>query len=300
VRTPQEWQAHPQAAVAKPLLEIIRIGDAPALPLPRGDRPLAGIRVLDLTRVIAGPVCTRTLAEHGADVLRVHCPDLPNYGLRELDAGLGKLSTWLDLGLPAQAETLQTLVREGDVFVQSYRPGALARRGFSPEALAAARPGIIYVTLSAWGHDGPWAGRRGFDTLLQAITGMAENPVGAGPPELLPGSAMDYISGHVLAFGTMAALARRAREGGSWLVRASLLGIGDWIRSRGRLDGAALADVPAEPRRDEVAGLLDEMTVPDGQITFLRPAVHLSETPPFYARPPVRLGSNPPVWPARE
>jgi crotonobetainyl-CoA:carnitine CoA-transferase CaiB-like acyl-CoA transferase len=300
VRTPQEWQAHPQAAVGTPLLEIVRIGDAPALPLPRGERPLAGIRVLDLTRVIAGPVCTRTLAEHGADVLKVNCPDLPNYGLRELDGGLGKLSTWLDLGRPAEADTLRRLAREGDIFVQSYRPGTLARRGFSPEALAAEKPGIIYVTLSAWGHDGPWGGRRGFDTLLQAITGMAENPIGDGCPALLPGSAMDYISGYVLAFGTMVALPRRARDGGSWLVRASLLGTGEWIRGHGRLDPTALAHLPAEPRQDEVATLLDDMVVPDGEITFLKPVVHLSETPPFYARPPVRLGSNSPVWPARE
>jgi crotonobetainyl-CoA:carnitine CoA-transferase CaiB-like acyl-CoA transferase len=155
------------------------------------------------------------------------------------------------------------------------------------------------VTLSAWGHDGPWGERRGFDTLLQAITGMAENPIGDGCPELLPGSAMDYISGYVLAFGTMVALARRAREGGSWLVRASLLGTGEWIRGHGRLDATALAHIPAEPRQDEVATLLDDMVAPDGEITFLKPVVHLSETQPFYARPPVRLGSNSPVWPAR-
>ena len=137
-RTTEEWAQHPQAAAVAPLplVEIVRIGDAPPEPLPRGERPPAGVRVLDLTRVLAGPTCARTLAEHGADVLKITAPHLPNSGSVELDTGLGKLSAHLDLRNQQDVETLRTLVRGADVFSQSYRPGALASRGFSPEALA--------------------------------------------------------------------------------------------------------------------------------------------------------------------
>ena len=156
-----------------PLIEIVRIGEAPPETLPRGERPLAGIRVLDLTRVLAGPTCARTLAEHGADVLKIIAPHLPDSGSVELDTGLGKLSTHLDLRNQQDVETLRTLVRGADVFSQSYRPGALAGHGFSPEALAEMRPGIVCVELRAWGREAPWRERRGFDTIVQTATGMA-------------------------------------------------------------------------------------------------------------------------------
>jgi crotonobetainyl-CoA:carnitine CoA-transferase CaiB-like acyl-CoA transferase len=165
VRSGDEWTRHPQAvAVAGlPFLEIERIGDAPPEPLPASDRPLGGIRVLDLTRVLAGPTAARTLAEHGADVLKISAPHLPHSGEVEIDTGLGKLSTFLDLRNERDAATLGALIGEGrcDVFSQSYRPGALAGRGFGPAQLAALRPGIICVELSAWGRAGPWARRRG-------------------------------------------------------------------------------------------------------------------------------------------
>src|ERR1700681_215271 len=138
VRSKQEWAQHPQAkAIASlPLLEIVKIGDSKPEPLPPGSRPLSGIRVLDLTRVLAGPTCARTLAEHGADVLKVTAAHLPDSGLVDLDTGLGKLSTQIDLRSTEGSEQLRGLIREADVFSQSYRPGALAARGFSPEALA--------------------------------------------------------------------------------------------------------------------------------------------------------------------
>src|SRR6478609_1995450 len=168
-RTQAEWARHPQAAAvaALPLMEIMRIGDSAPEPLPTGDRPLSGIRVLDLTRVLAGPTCARTLAEHGADVLRITREDLADMGPTDFDTGIGKLCTHIDLRNAAGADTMRSLIRECDVFSQSYRPGSLARRGLSPEALAKLRPGIVYVTLTAWGHEGPWAGRRGYDTVVQ-------------------------------------------------------------------------------------------------------------------------------------
>ena len=145
-RTQAEWARHPQGAAvaALPLMEIIRIGDSDPEPLPTGDRPLSGIRVLDLTRVLAGPTCARTLAEHGADVLRITGAHLPSLGYQELDTGHGKLAAHLDLREPGDVDILRGLVRKADVFSQGYRPGTLANRGLSPEELAAIRSGLVY------------------------------------------------------------------------------------------------------------------------------------------------------------
>jgi hypothetical protein len=300
VRSEEEWRALPQMqAVARlPLLEIVRIGDAPAQPLPAGDRPLSGVRVLDLTRVLAGPTCARTLAEHGADVLRVTREDLADMGPTDFDTGIGKLCTHIDLRNPPEAETMRGLVRECDVFSQSYRPGALARHGLSPEAIAQLRPGIVYVTLSAWGREGPWRERRGYDTIVQSANGMAWQPNNQRPA-FLPYSAQDYVAGYVLAFGAMVALARRVREGGSWLVRASLAGAGHWIRQHGLLEPSEYAHLPAELPADELQPLLMEHVSPIGRITHLAPVVQMSETPARWARPSVPRGYHPPVWPER-
>src|SRR5262252_7810941 len=151
-RTQAEWAKHPQGAAvaAFPLMEIMRIGDGPPKPLPDCDRPLSGIRVLDLTRVLAGPTCARTLAEHGADVLRITGAHLPSLGYQEWDTGHGKLSAQLDLRVPANVDTLRSLARSADVFSQGYRPDSLANRGLSPAELAAIRPGLVYVSLCAF------------------------------------------------------------------------------------------------------------------------------------------------------
>ena len=300
VRTEAEWERHPHAIAnaALPVLEIIKIGDAPPQPLPAAPRPLSGMRVLDLTRVLAGPTCARTLAEHGADVLKITRADLAHSGLLELDTGQGKLSAHLDLREPGGRETLRGLLRSADVFSQAYRPGTLAARGFSPEDVAAIRPGIVYVTLSAWGHVGPWSTRRGFDTIVQSASGMADVMAGGGTPQLQPVSAIDYVNGYAMAFGAMVALARRAREGGSWLVRASLASGGRWISQRGRLDAATVAKAPADLTDNDVRPWLREVVAPDGRIAHLGPVLTLSETPPHWGRPPVPLGYHPPAWPA--
>src|SRR5438552_7755596 len=174
VRTMDEWAKHPQAAAiaSLPLMELVKIGESSPEKLPDGDRPLSGIRVLDLTRVLAGPTCARTLAEHGADVLKITAAHLPNLGYQEYDTGHGKLSAQLDLREAAQLETLRGLARETDVFSQGYRPGTLGQRGLSPEELAALRPGLVYVSLCAFSHIGPWASRRGFDTVVQNVSGI--------------------------------------------------------------------------------------------------------------------------------
>ncbi len=295
IRSEAEWDATPQAATVAgmPLMEISRIGDAPPAPLPAGDRPLSGIRALDMTRVLAGPTGARTLAEHGAEVMRVARADLPDSGMFDLDTGLGKLSTFLDFRNPAQAETLRGLIRQSDVFCQAYRPGALASHGFGPEELAALRPGIVYVTLSAWGHEGPWRDRRGYDTVVQSANGMAFTSAGS-QPAFLPASPQDYVAGYLMAYGAMVALGRRATEGGSWLVRLSLAGAGHWIRGLGSVDPAKGA---AELSSDDLAPFMMESASPTGRLTHLAPAAVLSETPARWHRPAVPLGHNAPVWP---
>ena len=301
MRSPQEWASHPQgqAVAGLPLIDIRRIGESPARALPRaGERPLEGIRVLDLTRVIAGPVCGRTLAAHGADVMRVTAPHLPGLAELDIDTGRGKLAAFLDLRADEERERLAALLREAHVFVQGYRPGAIAGHGFSPEACAEMRPGIVAVSLSAYGQAGPWAKRRGFDSLVQTASGInyAEaDAAGVLPkPKELPAQALDHAAGYLMAFGAMMALARKAREGGSWHVQVSLARTGHWLKDLGRLDGGLACPDPAFA---DVGDLLDEMDSSQGRITYVRHAARLSETPAHWSRPPVPLGTHAPVWP---
>ena len=306
VRTMAEWAQHPQAAAiaSLPLMEIVKIGDSAPEKLPDGDRPLSGIRVLDLTRVLAGPTCARSLAEHGADVLKITGAHLPNIGYQEYDTGHGKLSAHLDLRAAARRrDAARARARDGR-FSQGYRPGTLGDRGFSPEALAQIRPGIVFVSLCAFGHVGPWAARRGFDTVVQTVSGITARQgdlfPGAEPgPQFYPVSAIDYLTGYLMAFGAVVALGRRAREGGSWLVRISLAQTGRWLVGRGEVPEAALADVPKEFAADELARWSTTSETPVGRLTHLAPVVRMSETPPRWARPSVPLGYHEPVWPAR-
>ena len=306
VRTMEEWAQHPQgrAVAALPLMEILKIGDSAPEPLPEGDRPLSGIRVLDLTRVIAGPTCARTLAEHGADVLKITAAHLPSLGRQEYDTGHGKLSAYLDLRDEKDREVLRGLVRECAVFSQGYRPGTIAGRGFSPEALAEMRPGIVAVSLSAFGHEGPWSSRRGFDTVIQTVSGITHRQgelfPGARPgPQFYPVSAIDFLTGYLMAFGAMVALARRTREGGSWHVRISLAQVGRWLVERGQVPEAELKDVAKEFTAAELDRWAIVSKTPMGTLQHLGPVLRLSETPPRWARPTVPLGHHQPVWPPR-
>ena len=306
VRSMAEWAEHPQsAAVASlPLIEIDKIGDSPPELLPEGERPLSGVRALDLTRVLAGPSCARTLAEHGADVLRITGAHLPSSPGQEMDTGHGKLSAHLDLREARDRETLRGLVREADVFSQGYRPGTLADRGLSPEELAALRPGLVYVSLSAFGRTGPWAGRRGFDTVVQTVSGITDRqgelfPGSEPGPQFYPVSAIDYLTGYLMAFGAMVALHRRATEGGSWLVRASLAQTGRWLVNRGQVPEPALVGVPEEFGDDEIARWSTESATPLGRLAHLAPVVQMSETAARWARPTVPLGHHEAAWPER-
>ena len=202
-RSADEWRIHPQGiGLARvPVVEMLRIGDAAREPLPgpRTDeqraRPLSGVRVLDLTRVLAGPTCARTLAEHGAEVLHVQSPQLPSIEPFVIDTNPGKRSCYLELDRTEDAAQLRALVRDAHVFSQGYRPGALARRGFAPEALAQMRPGIIVVSIDCYGHEGPLADRPGWEQLAQTVTGMAHEHAGDEHPALVPAAVNDLHDG---------------------------------------------------------------------------------------------------------
>ena len=296
-RTPREWAAHPQgvALATVPVLEIERLGDAPPCLLPAGKRPLSGVRVADLTRVIAGPICGRTLAAHGADVLRIHPPHLPEVPVLAMDGGRGKRCAHVDLRDARDRRAFDALVEDADVFVQGFRPGGLASLGYAPEVVAERRPGIVYVTLSAWGETGPWAGRHGFDSLVQTASGIVtegSDAKGVETPVPLPCQALDHSTGYLAAFGTMAGLARRATLGGSWLVRVSLAATGRWLDGLGRIDGLSAPD----PDLSTVADRLERRRTAFGEMTSVRNAEQLPETPPELTLPAVPLGSHRCEW----
>ena len=302
MRSHDQWSAtpHARALAGLPLISVTKIGAAVPKPWPEGDRPLAGIRVLDLSRVIAGPVAGRTLAAHGADVLLVSGPELPAIPWLTIDTGRGKLTSFVELKSEQGRGTLRGLLAEADIFSQGYRPSAISSLGFSAEDAARINPGIIYVTLSAYGAAGPWAERRGFDSLVQTTTGFnhAEGKAaGVDGPKELPAQMLDHATGYFMAFGAMMAKARQAREGGSWHVQVSLAQTGRWLWNLGRVAGGFdtrdLTGEEASPFRERADSGF-------GALQAIKHAAILSKTPAFWARPAMPLGSHPPRWPPRE
>lgn len=299
MRSEEEWQSHGQgkALSGRPVLTVERIGDAPPRPSQPGARPLDGIRVLDLTRIIAGPTCGRALSSHGATVMRIASPWLPYIPLLVMATGQGKHSAHLDLKTEAGKAGLERLLGEADVFVSGYRPGALGGFGFDPVAIAGRHPGIVAVSLSAYGTEGPWGGKRGFDSIVQTACGINHSEAlaaGQDGPRPLPCQALDHGAGQLLALGAMTALKRQRSEGGSWHVRVCLAGVADFLMKAGkRQDGFA---IPARGRED-----FEEFLVvhdgPAGRITSVSPAGRLSATPARWDRAPVPLGHDLPVWP---
>src|SRR4030095_1837628 len=294
VRTNAEWlaHAHGQVLLKKPVVEIIKLADSDPKPLPHGPRPLSGIRVLDLTRILAGPMSARTLAEHGAEVLMVTAERLPQIPEHIIDTNPGKSRPFLDLARADDAARLQALVKDTDVFSQGYRPGALAKLGFGPDELAALRPGLIYVSISCFGADGPFSHRAGWEQIAQTVTGILHEGK-PDRPALLPGAACDYTTGYLAAYGTLLALARRAREGGSYHVRVSLCRSGMMIYRQGKLDYP-------EPDMGLSAAELDAIMVESrgghGALKHLGPVLRMSETKPYWDRPTPQLGGDAAAW----
>ncbi|MGZ5131097.1 MAG: CoA transferase [Caldimonas sp.] len=297
LRSFEGWDKHPQCAAvaALPLIEITRIGDAPPLAwpaLPAAARPLEGIRVLDLTRILAGPVAGRTLAGYGADVMLVNSPNLPNIEAIA-DTSRGKRSALADLRDPVDRQAFAAVLAESHVFLQSYRPGGLQALGFGADDAARLRPGIVYVSLSAYGRTGPWEARRGFDSLVQTATGFnhAESEAaGSATPRPLPMQLLDMASAFLLAFGTQAALLRQQAEGGSWHVQVSLARTALWLRSLGRVgDGFGVA-------RADFSAQMETLDSGFGQLQALRHAARFSATPARHVRASVRPGTDRLAW----
>ncbi|MDX3579698.1 MULTISPECIES: CoA transferase [unclassified Streptomyces] len=303
LRTPEQWAAHEQAAAIaeRPLVERRTLDGARARALAPVDGgpllPAAGVRVLDLTRVLAGPVATRTLALLGADVLRLDAPGLPELPDQHADTGFGKRSALLDLA--TDRRTFEELLATADVVVTGYRPGALDRFGLSPEALAERRPGVVVAQVSAWGAYGPWGGRRGFDSLVQAATGIAALEGSAEQPGALPAQALDHGTGYLLAAGVLRALTERSADGGARLVRLALARTAAWLTAGGR------AGVEAEPERDvrrtgdgrlDPTPWLARTDSPLGPLRYALPPVRFAGGPTDWARPPGRWGADPARW----
>ncbi|MER5349985.1 CoA transferase [Kitasatospora sp. NPDC002551] len=279
-----------------PLVEARVLDEAAPRPLAPADLPAAGIRVLDLTRVIAGPVATRTLALLGADVLRVDSPRLPEADDAHADTGFGKRSARLDLARSTDRAAFEDLLATADAVVTAYRPGALDAYGLAPEALLARRPGLIAVQLNAWGWTGPWADRRGFDSLVQAGVGIAATEAGGdGRPGALPAQALDHGTGYLIAAGVLRALTeqRTGRPGGRHL-RYSLAGTASWL-----LHGIAPTADPHVLPSDEPydpARWLTETDTPYGRLRHALPPVGYAGAPADWARPPGRWGTDEPLW----
>lgn len=298
VRTPQRWAAHPQgAAVARlPLVGRERLDETPPLPLPP-----TGPRVLDLTRVIAGPVAGRTLALLGADVLRIDSPNLPESVDAHADTGFGKRSALLDLASRSGRRTFEELLSAAHVVITGYRPGALDRFGLSARELAVRRPGLVVAELNAWGGagNGPWGDRRGFDSLVQAASGIAVIEAGEdGRPGALPAQALDHGTGHLLAAAVLRSLVERHRDGGTRRVRLTLARTAHWLVHESAApegsEGPEGRGGPWEPY--DPADWLTETDGPLGRLRHAVPPVSYEGGPEGWSRPPGRPGGDEPVW----
>jgi crotonobetainyl-CoA:carnitine CoA-transferase CaiB-like acyl-CoA transferase len=299
LRSFAQWDATEQgiAVASSPLFTIEKIADAAPLALAAlrpTDMPLSGVRVLDLTRILAGPISGRTLAGYGADVLLVNGPHLPNIEAIA-DTSRGKLSALADLRKAEDRALLAEVARSAHVFVQGYRPGGLASLGFGPQDLASARPGIIYVSLSAYGKSGPWSTRKGFDSLLQTAMGfnLAErDAAGTEKPKAMPMQILDECTGYLIAFLVATVLRRQRSEGGTWHIEVSLAQTATWLRRLGRVAHGFDCRPPA------VEPFVVERQSEWGRLGYIRHSARLRDTPVIWPRPSVRPGSSPLAWPS--
>lgn len=309
LRSEKEWRDSPQgtALLKLPVVEIIKIGESnpegfgnsnssPIQPI----RPLSSVRVLDMTRVLAGPLASRLLAEQGADVLHVSSPNLPYLLAAVLETGFGKRSTFIDLERRQDIDILRDLIRNTDIYSENYVRSGLAKYGLSPSDLASIRPGIIYVSESAFGEVGPWQNRKGVDQIAQMVSGMAattDDKDISSSPNLLPHGYyfMDYLTGYLAAAGACAALLKRATDGGSYWVRVSLCQSAMWLQDLGRIDPIkrTLANGITSVERDRY---MMESDSAFGVLKHMAPVARYSRTPSYFERPVVPLGAHPPVW----
>jgi len=297
VRTPAEWRATEQGQLlaASPLVRIEKVAAAAPVPLTRAARPLAGMKVLDLTHVVAGPTITRGLAEYGADVLHVSTldPDLQDALDITMQLLIGKRSARIELDDPSDRTAFERLIGRADVFVQSWRPGMLARHGYPPERIAELNPGIVQVSVSAYGDRGPWGHRGGFDGLaLASIGATAQEAARDGSPKLSPpGVLTDSLVGFAGVGVVASLLMRRAVEGGSYRADLALARFGMWLQGLGELPS------DAEPTADLGQPQLRRVHSCFGALDYVAPPIRYSGGVEAYlSRPPVPVGSDRPRW----
>jgi hypothetical protein len=290
------WLASPAGAATagEPAAHIsVRPSEAAVGPRAPAAQPYAGVRVLDLTRVIAGPVATRFLAAYGADVLRVDPRGFEEVPAIVPDMTVGKRCTALDLTAPADRTSFERLLAEADVLVSGLRPGALAGAGYDAAAVAALNPHLITASHDAYGWSGPWQGRRGFDSLVQMSCGIAAAgaaAAGTDRPTPLPVQALDHATGYLVAAGVGVALRRALLDGASSDLRCSLIGTANLLWDRPDPDGLT-APKPDWSAADTVPvatawGPARQVPVP-GEIAGITPTWRVDAGP---------LGRDEPRW----
>jgi crotonobetainyl-CoA:carnitine CoA-transferase CaiB-like acyl-CoA transferase len=291
IRSEDEWRQHPQGALVHTwTLVEQRDGGVPATArwTPSPTRPLDGLRVLDLTRVLAGPTCGRTLAAFGADVLHVRGPDVPVVPAFVVDTGHGKRQAYADFTDPDSLAALRRVALDADVVVQGYRAGVVARYGLDEASLRADGFGGVYGSVSAFGHDGPWADRAGWEQLAQSTSGLCLDPLGDEKPAMLPCAFTDYTTGFAMAAGIMDALDSALADGAARRVDGSLCQTAAWILRVGR--------------RDEVgtpSGFAPELLRSDtgfGVVEHLGPCVEVDGIDVGWTRPTTPLGEGTLGW----
>ena len=298
VRTIDTWLDHPQgqALTAEPLIGHRMTQDGTPRHRTANGLPMAEVRVLDLTRVIAGPVCTRFLAALGARVLRIDPPDHPDMPAATVtDTLIGKRSSFVDLKSAEGSATLEHLLSSADVVVCGYRPGALDRFGLDEGSLAERHSGIVVVYLDAWGHRGPWAAQqRGFDSVVQAPTGIAvgESPAD-GEPGALPCQLLDHATGYLAAAAVLDGLRRQGVQGGTHVRRLSLARTALWLTSQ----GTRRKDVSAEHAKQDPSRWLTEVESADGPVTVVAPPGALGERALRWPTPLTGYAIDSPTWP---
>jgi hypothetical protein len=299
VRDETSWQAEPpgRAVAATSLVEATSVGGAPPRWRPAGDLPASGFRVLDLTRVIAGPVATRYLGALGADVLRIDPPDRPELSMQTYDGLLAKRSALLDFGADGGYDRLHDLLSGADVLVHGYRPHALDRFGLDPRTLAERHPGLVVVSLSAWGSRGPWGGRRGFDSIVQAASGIAraESPDGEHPGAL-PCQLLDHGTGYLCAAAALQALARQSARGGTQFRELSLARTAHWLLGQPRETPPREMAETRPPDDDNGRAWLTTVDSAAGPVTTVLPPGRLDGEPLTWPRPLSRYGADDAAW----
>lgn len=295
VRDRSEWSRHEQGQylATVPVVNLVKVAEAEPVPLPSGRRILSGIKALDLTKVIAGPTAGRQLAEHGADVIHIHHPYKDLIYAMDVDTSYGKANSYLDFTREKDRDILSGLIGDADIFLDGYRYGALEQHGFGVEDVIRINKNIINVRMNAYGFGGPWSRRRGFEQLAQSTTGAAAIQGGSlMTPKLIPAYVNDYLSGYLAALGTVAALIKRAREGGAWLVQVSLARTCMFALEHGLSDH----DAPTASDASEFQPWMIDQEGQLGLMTRLKPVIAYGGTPVYAAIAGTAPGSHLPKW----